>query len=165
MMSIVIGVGNRDRGDDAAGPIVCDRLRERTSVTSESAAIRTLVCEGSILDLALHWEPDDHVIIVDAMAPGTEPGRIVTFDATVDPLPTPGSVSTHDIDVSVAVELARAIGRMPAQLEVIGIEAAQTEWRTPPSRSVDEAIDAVVELVIERIAQRAQGHPAANVAS
>ena len=162
MPTVVIGVGNRDRGDDAAGPLVCDRLRERSSVT---AAIRTFVCEGSILDLALHWDASDHVIIVDAMAPGTDPGRIITFDATVDPLPTPVSVSTHDLDVSVAVELARAIGRMPAQLLLIGIEAAQTEWCTPTSRSVDEAIDAVVELVIERIARRAQGHPAANVAN
>jgi hydrogenase maturation protease len=162
MPTVVIGVGNRDRGDDAAGPLVCDRLRERCGVT---AAIRTFVCEDSILDLALHWDPSDHVIIVDAMAPGTDPGRITTFDATVDPLPTPVSVSTHDIDVSVAVELARAIERMPAQLLLIGIEAAQTEWCTPPSRSVDEAIDAVVELVIERIDRRAQGHPAANVAN
>ena len=146
---IVIGVGNRDRGDDAAGPLVCDRLRARLGAAT---AIRTFVCEGSILDLALHWEHDDHVIVVDAMQPGTEPGRIVTIDAGDDPLPTPGALSTHEIDVSVAIELARAIGRMPAQLLLIGIEAAQTDWRSPPSAPVDAAIDAVVDLVGEHLA-------------
>lgn len=145
MTPIVIGVGNRDRGDDAAGPLVCDRLRAQLGPT---AAIRTFVCEGSILDLALHWEPDDHVIIVDAMQPGTEPGRIVTIDAVDDPLPTPGALSTHEIDVSVAVELARAIGRMPAQLLLIGIEAARTDWAAPPSDSVDAAIDTVVDRLV-----------------
>jgi hydrogenase maturation protease len=164
MTSIVIGVGNRDRGDDAAGPIVCDRLRARSG---DTASLRMFVCEGSILDLALHWDHDDHVVIVDAMQPGDEPGRIVTVDATVEPLPMPGAVSTHEIDVSAAIELARAIGRMPARLLLIGIEAAQTEWCTPPSAAVEAAIDAVVNLVIdELVAGRvARGQPAANVAS
>ena len=145
MTTIVIGVGNRDRGDDAVGPIVCDRLRAR------SGAVRTFVCEGSILDLGLRWEPDDHVVIVDAMQPGTAPGRVVTVDATVDPLRTPGAVSTHEIDVSVAVELARAIGRMPAQLLVIGIEAARTEWGAAPSAAVEAAIDTVVDRLADQL--------------
>ena len=163
MTAIVIGVGNRDRGDDAAGPLVCDRLKARPGAT---AAIRTFVCEGSILDLALHWDHDDQVIIVDAMQPGTEPGRVVTIDATVDPLPTPGAVSTHEIDVAVAVELARAIGRMPARLLLIGIEAGQADWGTPPSAPVDAAIDSVVALVEELADRRfVPGHPAANVAT
>ena len=100
MTAIVIGVGNRDRGDDAAGPLVCDRLRARPGA---SASPRMFVCEGSILDLALHWDRDDHVVIVDAMQPGDEPGRVVTIDATLEPLAVPGAVSTHEIDVAAAI--------------------------------------------------------------
>jgi hydrogenase maturation protease len=75
-------------------------------------------------------------------------------------------VSTHELDVSVAIELARAIGRMPAQLLLVGVEAAQTEWGTPLSAAVEAAIDAVVDLVRDLIAGRvAPGQPAANVAS
>jgi hydrogenase maturation protease len=162
MTTIVVGVGNRDRGDDAVGPIVCDRLRAQLGVTT---AIRTFTCEGSILDLALHWDHDDRVVIVDAMQPGTTPGRIVTFDATAGPLPTPGAVSTHEIDVSVAIELARAIGRMPAQLFLVGVEAAQTEWGTPLSAEVEAVIGVVVDLVDDLIGRIAPGQPAANVAS
>jgi hydrogenase maturation protease len=167
MTATIIGVGNRDRGDDAVGPLVCDRLRARPRA---AASLRMFVCEGSILDLALHWDHDDHVIIVDAMQPGTEPGRILTVDATTEPLPMPGAVSTHEIDVSAAIELARAIGRIPAQLLLIGVEAAQTEWGTRPSPAVEAAIDAVVDdivdLVEEFVASRtAPAQPAANVAS
>ena len=89
---------------------------------------------ASILDLGLHWQPDDHVVIVDAMAPGTAPGRVVTFDATFEPLTTPGAVSTHEIDVSVAVELARAIGRIDTgegeSFEDSPREASTTERNT-----------------------------------
>jgi hydrogenase maturation protease len=158
MTWILIGVGNRDRGDDAAGPMVCDRVQARLG----AGAIRTFVCEGSILDLALHWEHDDHVIIVDAMQPGAEPGRIVTVDATVEALPTPGAVSTHEIDVTVAIELARAIGRMPERLLLIGIEAAQSDWASLPSASVDAAIDVVVGTIVGKVGG---AQPAANVAS
>jgi hydrogenase maturation protease len=155
MTSIVIGVGNRDRGDDAVGPIVCDRLHAQLEADT---AVQVFVCEGSILDLALHWGPDDHVVIVDAMQPGTAPGRVVTFDATIEPLPTPGAVSTHEIDVSVAIELARAIGRMPSRLLLVGVEAAQTEWGTPPSAPIDAAIDTVVDLLVaDLVAPRPSG--------
>jgi hydrogenase maturation protease len=152
MTSIVIGVGNRDRGDDAAGPLVCDRLRTRLDPHTTA---RTFVCEGSIIDLALHWDHDDDVIIVDAMAPGCEPGRVASFDATTDSLPTPRAVSTHAIDVSVAIELARAIGRMPGRLLLIGIEVAQTDWAAQPSAAVDAAVDEVVDLVLEQLAAAA----------
>jgi hydrogenase maturation protease len=78
----------------------------------------------------------------------------------------PGAVSTHEIDVSTAIELARAIGRMPARLLLIGIEAAQTDWCTPPSPAVEAAIDSAVDLVDELLAgQVAPGQPAANVVS
>jgi hydrogenase maturation protease len=96
------------------------------------------------------------------MQPGAEPGRIVTVDATVEALPTPGAVSTHEIDVTVAIELARAIGRMPERLLLIGIEAAQSDWASLPSAPVDAAIDAVVGTIV---AQVGGAQPAANVAS
>ncbi len=73
--------------------------------------------------------------------------------------------------MSVAIELARAIGRMPAHLLVIGIEAAQTAWGSPPSPSVDAAIDVVVDLVTDHVADRSadtrivEPQPAENVAN
>jgi hydrogenase maturation protease len=154
---LVIGVGNRDRGDDAVGPHVCDRLRTRVGGTR----LRTVVCEGSIIDLALHWDGDDRVVVVDAIAPGARPGRIVSVDLTGDdasigtapaPTPAPTTVSTHEIDVWVAIELARALGRMPAQLLLIGIEAQHVAWAAPLSASVTAAADDVVDRLVALLA-------------
>ena len=141
---LVIGVGNRDRGDDGVGPYVCDRLRRRVG---EGA--RVVVCEGSTLDLPLRWGPGDRVIVVDAVAPGARPGRVVTLDVTDDPLPHRGSVSTHDVDVSAAIELARALGRMPSRLLVVGVEAEHTDVGASMSAPVVAAADAVVDQLAE----------------
>jgi len=155
---LVLGIGNRDRGDDAVGPIVCDRLRERIG----SAPVRSVVCEGPIIDLALHWDADDRVVIVDAIAPGDEPGRIVTLDVSGDAVPStsmPVAVSTHEVDVSVAIGLARVLGRMPSQLVLIGVEAEQVAWGSPLSApvaaAVGEVVDRLVELLDEPFPRRA----------
>jgi hydrogenase maturation protease len=154
---LVIGVGNRDRGDDAVGPHVCELLRARFD-----GRLRSVVCEGSIIDLALHWGPGDRVVVVDALPPGTTPGRTITIDVTDDGVSAPAAVSTHEVDVSVAIELARALGRMPSELVVIGIEAEQVDWCAPLSPAVVDAATATVEQLAERLIA---GQPAANVTS
>jgi hydrogenase maturation protease len=159
---LVVGVGNRDRGDDAVGPHVCDRLR----ALDGGPEFRSSVCEGSVVDLLLHWDDDDRVVIVDAIAPGDEPGRIVALDITHDVTQdatqvmaqAPSAVSTHEVDVSVAIELARALGRMPAQLLLIGVEAEQLAWGAPLSARVAAAADEVVGLLVELIGDGDRAH-------
>jgi hydrogenase maturation protease len=136
---LVIGVGNRDRGDDAVGPIVCD-LVEQLGIPY----VDTLVFEGSVLDLPVHWSTDDRVLLVDAAAPVDEPGRVEVTDGVVDRLTSPSAVSTHTIDVSAAIELARALDRMPAELTIIGIEGAVFEFGAPLTPAVEQAAHAVV---------------------
>lgn len=162
---LVIGVGNRDRGDDGVGPQVCDLLRARFD-----GRLRSVVCEGSIIDLALHWGPGDRVVVIDAMPPGSNAGRIVTVDVTDDAVLPPAAVSTHDVDVSVAIELARALGRMPSQLVVIGVESERVAWSAPLSPPVAAAAATVVDCLAERLgadrpASRGECQPAANVRS
>lgn len=116
---LVIGVGNRDRGDDAVGPVVCDLV-----VAAGLPGVDTLVFEGSVLDLPMHWGPTDRVVVVDAKPPAGHPGRVTHTDALAHRLLAPGTASTHAVDVGAAVELARALGRMPAELSIVGIEGA-----------------------------------------
>ena len=140
---LVIGVGNRDRGDDAVGPIVCDRI-----ALLGLPDVDTLVFEGSVLDLPIHWSVNDRVVIVDAAEPAGEPGRISTVDGLAMRLVTPGTVSTHTIDVSAAIELARALDRLPSALSIIGIEGAEFEFAAPLTPDVERAAQAVVSGLV-----------------
>ncbi len=63
--------------------------------------------------------------------------------------------STHSFGVAEAVELARALGRLPARIVVFGIEGrdfAQGEGLSP---DVDAAVDEVVRRVTEEAMGRA----------
>lgn len=127
---LVIGVGNRDRGDDAVGPIVCDLLDEM------GAEVRTAVLEGDVLDLPLRWHADDRVVIVDARPPAGRPGHVTVTHALDERLIAPSTTSTHRVDVGAAIEMARALHRLPAELTVVGIEAASTDFGAPLSEDV-----------------------------
>ena len=142
---LVIGVGNRDRGDDAVGPIVCD-LIEQLGVPH----VDTLVFEGSVLDLPIHWSTGDRVVLVDAAAPADEPGRVEVTNALEHRLTSPSAVSTHTIDVSAAIELARALDRMPAELTIIGIQGAEFEFGAQLTPAVEQSARAVIAELAHR---------------
>jgi hydrogenase maturation protease len=145
---LVIGVGNRDRGDDAVGPVVCDLV-----TAAGLPGVDTLVFEGSVLDLPMHWGPDDRVVIVDAAAPAGHPGRVTVIDALENRLHAPSTASTHAVDVGAAVELARALGRMPAALSIIGIEGASFGFGDTLHPTVLSAARAIVARISRRAAR------------
>jgi hydrogenase maturation protease len=144
---LVIGVGNRDRGDDGVGPFVCDRVAE-----ARLPGVDAVVLEGSVLDLAMHWDADDHVVVVDAAAPAGRPGRVTQVDAVAHHLRAPSASSTHTVDVGAAVELARALGRMPAELRIVGIEGASFEFGDALHPGVLRAAMRVVAAISRRAA-------------
>jgi hydrogenase maturation protease len=141
---LVIGVGNRDRGDDAVGPIVCDRIR-----AAGTDGVEALVFEGSVVDLAMHWDPCDRVMIVDAAAPAGRPGRVTEIDGLEAGLCVPVSVTTHTIDVAAGVELARVLGRLPAELRIIAIEAETFDHGADLTPAVQAAIERVLDHLTE----------------
>ena len=103
-----------------------------------------------MFDLPVRWQPTDHVTIIDAAAPDGRPGHVAVIDALAHRLESPTSVSTHTIDVGAAIELARAIDRMPATLTIIGIEGARFEHGATLSAEVQHAAGRVVTRLCRR---------------
>lgn len=113
---LVIGAGNELRRDDAAGLEVARRLAAVPGVEVREA-------RGDMTSLADLWDASKRVVVVDATRSGAAPGSVHRFDASSNPLPAAfGRGSTHALGVADAVELARALGRLPATLIVYGIE-------------------------------------------
>ena len=149
--TVVIGVGNAWRGDDAAGPAVVERLRDRVGpcvalVTSDGEPSRLL----DSLGLA------DRVILVDAVRSGAEPGTVITFTGEELPADLGTGQSTHLVDLVDAVSLARVLGRLSGSVEFIGIEGASFEPATPMCPEVEAAVDRTVEHLMA--ATREAGH-------
>ena len=66
--TLVIGCGNRDRGDDAAGILVVRRLREHGIDAREHSS------DG--LALIDTWSAAEYVILIDTVMTGAPPGTI-----------------------------------------------------------------------------------------
>lgn len=143
---LVIGVGNEMRGDDAAGLLVARQLNlldlPEVSVIEHDG-------EGtSLLDAMDNWKK---VFVVDAVQAGGEVGMIYQLDANNTLLPTGfGRGSTHAFGVAEAIELGRAICRLPENLTVFGIEGGQFGYEVPVSDSVLAAVE-IVSLEISKL--------------
>ncbi len=136
-MKRIVGCGNSDRGDDGAGILVARRLRELGRDAVEHS--------GDGLALMELWSRGDDVILVDAMLSGSTPGTVSTWDPIARPLcPQNYRCSTHAFGPREAIELARALDRLPARIRIYGIEAENFEPGAAPSRAVLQAVERVV---------------------
>jgi hydrogenase maturation protease len=135
---LIIGCGNPDRGDDAAGILVARRLRQLGLDALEHTG------DGfALLDL---WNGIEEVILVDAMVSGGNPGAVSVWDPGATPRCSTNDYrcSTHVYGPSEAIELARVLGRLPPRMRIYGIEASQFQPGAPVSREVLAAVDQVV---------------------
>jgi len=141
---VIIGVGNPDRGDDAAGRLAARCLR--------SLGLEALEHSGEGAALLEAWTGAGRVFLIDAVVTGAPPGTIMVWDAHSAPVPREAfRCSTHAFGVAEAVELARALDRLPASLTIVGIEAQQFERGAELSVVVREAVEQVVELIIQEV--------------
>ncbi len=147
--TILIGVGNPFRSDDAVGRVVVRRLRSEVPpgvvVTEET---------GDGAELLSAWEGADCVILVDAVQSGASPGTLHRLDARNEKLPAWFShASTHSFGVAEAIELARGMGDLPANLIVYGIEGLDFSAGTELSPEVAEEVPAAASLILKELQQ------------
>lgn len=140
---LVIGLGNPDRGDDAAGILVARGLA--------AYGVKAVESPGGTLDLLEIWANNDKVVAVDAVYSNAAPGTIYVWDTLAARLPYHAfRSSTHAFGLADAIELARALDRLPKSVTIYGIEAAQFFPGTPPSSPVLLAVNSVIEQIASR---------------
>jgi hydrogenase maturation protease len=97
---------------------------------------------SALLDL---WRDGEDGVLVDAVRSGAGPGTVHRLDAVAGPLPADlFATSTHHLSVADAVELARALGRLPRGLVVYGIEGRDFGAGQGITPDVEQAIERVV---------------------
>lgn len=147
LVTLVIGIGNLYRRDDAAGLAVAQKLK---GVRPPRLVIKEADGEGTALIEA--WEGFDRVILVDAVASGAAPGTLHHFDALAQIIPTEIlHCSTHTLGVAQAIELARALKRLPSRLLFYGVEGKDFSQGVGVSAEVADAVTSVVKQILQEI--------------
>jgi hydrogenase maturation protease len=116
--------------------------------------VEVLEREGEPTSLIDSWEGADAVWLVDAVSSGAEPGTVHRHDASAQELPARlFDTSTHHFGLGEAVEIARALGRLPGTAIVFGIEGANFETGEALSPEVEAAAARVAGAVREEVAE------------
>ncbi len=145
-MKLLIGVGNPWRRDDGAGLELVRQLGARGT-----RDLHVAVREGDQAGLIEDWRDAEDVVIVDAASSGCRPGTIHRHDAARGPLPVSLSrTSSHAFGVAEAIELGRALGRLPGKLVVYAIEGESFGVGDGLSPAVRQAVDRLAGELLER---------------
>ena len=139
---LVIGMGHPDRGDDAVGRVVADRL-----LRDPLPGVKVVATDGEAGKLLDLFDEADHVIIVDAGLSGAKPGTIHRLDAVTASLPRP----MFAIGLVESIELARTLGTLPRRCVVFAVEGERFDLGAGLSAPVAEAVDALVRLVADEL--------------
>lgn len=144
---VVIGVGNALRGDDAAGLAVADQVR-----VAAPAGVAVRVCEEEPTRLIDSFGEADVAFVVDAVWTGAPAGTVHRWDASNAPVPSRElRSSTHAIGIGEALELARALGKLPARTVVIGVEGSEFVAREGMTPAVVEGVACASASLLEEV--------------
>ena len=148
--SLVIGLGSPDGGDDAVGLLAAQQV---AGLGLPGVVVVEHEDPTGLIDL---WGGTDLAVVVDAVCSGASPGALLVMEAGADAAPLAeqswartGRGGTHAFGLAAAVELGRALHRLPRRLVLVGVEMATVEHGAALSAPVQAALDDVVAAVVE----------------
>jgi hydrogenase maturation protease len=147
--TLVVGLGNVLRGDDGVGVRVAQALMKRALPEGV-----TVVDGGtSGLGIVHLMEERTRVILVDAADMGEEPGQFVRFGLDeVELLDGEEPLSVHAAGLRDALLLAKALGVLPDEVVVFGVQPATLEWRNGLSPEVEATLPSLIAAVFSEAA-------------
>jgi hydrogenase 3 maturation protease len=150
--TIVLGIGNRLGGDDAAGTCVVDMLNQRrqgakTLLPAEIMAIDAGTAPESYTSVIRRHRPD-LLILVDAADMDLPPGALRTItQEQISVL----SFSTHHMPLSMLIAYVK---EFCGKVLLVGVQPERTEAGSGISKAVRKSVKKLAEAILEgRIAE------------
>jgi len=144
---VILGVGNLLLSDEGVGVHVAHELMKMELPPDVS------VVEGGTDGFRLLnvITEADHLIVVDAVRGGAEPGSIYRFDiGDVRNCPSGFKTSVHQIGILEVIDLSCLIGKTP-KTTVIGVEPKSLEMSMELSPEIKAKIPRIIELIFEEL--------------
>jgi len=129
--SLIVGFGNPLRGDDGVGSAALRLLSEEPLPEGVRCADVGIGGVALVHELQAGW---DRLVIIDAVKRGGAPGTLYVLSPHLPDLDAMSPAQRSDLLVDAhmaepyhALVLAGALGVLPRELHVVGVEAAETE--------------------------------------
>lgn len=128
MRILIAGAGEERRGDDAAGLLAVRQLR-----AWQIPAVEV----HDLFELPSLMEDADAAWIADAVCCPEPAGSVVLIDGLQNiPAELRLTVTTHGFGVAEAIQLARSLNILPAEVLIFGISAGNFDLGSEPSPQV-----------------------------
>jgi hydrogenase maturation protease len=145
-----IGIGNTLAGDDGAGIVALERLREHFADTADRYNLEFTTLDGDLYAMMEMLSPQRFLIFLDAIA-GTQPGDLHRMTDSCTPVT---AASHHQLDIATVMQSLQRLNLCNPfpPWEIRGITITPPEWlSTNLSPMVDQAINQLVTLLIGEI--------------
>ena len=145
--TVVIGLGNPLMGDDGAGLVALEVLRDEWLLDGVE------LVDGGTWGMSLlpDIEDSDRIIFVDAIVAGGKAGDIVVLERERLPIYFTRALSPHQTDLRDVLAAAELRGTLPAESVAIGVEPAVVALGTELSAVVQGSIGPMVGAVIDQL--------------
>lgn len=149
--TMVVGIGNLERGDDGVG-----RLVARALGGDALPGVEVIEHDGEAASLLGRIEYADMVYFIDGCVSGAPPGTIQRIDVHGETMPDiQYGLSTHGFGLASAVALGRALHALPPRCVIFAIEVGTVETGADLSPDVTAAIATVAKAVTDEVMQDA----------
>ncbi|MBN1788229.1 MAG: hydrogenase 3 maturation endopeptidase HyCI [Sedimentisphaerales bacterium] len=137
--TVIVCIGNRLKGDDAAGCIVSDLLKDRI----KSEVIDAGTTPENFIGPVIKKTPQN-IIIIDAVDFAAQPGTFKIFSPQED---QSFSISTHSVSLTLFCDCITS--EIPCQFFLIGIQPGQTDFNCPLSKEVKDAVEKISDKLVK----------------
>jgi hydrogenase 3 maturation protease len=138
--TVIVGVGNTLKGDDGAGPLVCEQLKQ-IGVSAE--VMDTGTVPENYIQPIIHKAPRN-LLVIDAMHFAAQPGTIKVF--TPEQLDS-AAISTHTLSPRLFIDIVRQ--NTGAEVYLIGIQPAHTQLGQSLSAQVRDAVQRLSQALAQ----------------
>jgi hydrogenase maturation protease len=149
---LVLGLGDDASGDDGLGAVLLAQLAKRYRYAGHFVNFMAGGTRG--LDLLGEIAGRPAVVILDAVATGTEPGAVCVLEGA-DALryATANSPVVHPGDVRELLSTAAFLGDLPDQFCLVGVRPGEGSAKAVLSKEVEQALQRAVsqaQAVVDR---------------
>ncbi|MFH0823306.1 MAG: HyaD/HybD family hydrogenase maturation endopeptidase [Pseudomonadota bacterium] len=142
---VVLGVGNVLLKDEGIGVRVIEELARRYTFPD-----RVKIVDGGTQGLWLMstLQECDHLVVVDAVLGGGEPGTLYRLTRRDLPRGLRAKQSAHDSDLVEALNLCELIGQGPGSVVVVGVEPQDIQ---PFGLELTEVVGSRIEDLLDGV--------------
>jgi hydrogenase maturation protease len=145
---LVLGIGNVLMMDDSIGVRTVEELGRRYCFSGD---VELLDGGTSGMELLSYIGGRDHLIIVDALKSGLEPGTVVRVEGEDVPARFLTRISPHQLGLSDVLAAATVSGSLPKNMVLFGVEPKTVELGLGLSDEVRSSFEKLLLTVREEL--------------